>query len=208
MINFSLFKTENKLAVEFELVSSLELENIEIPARKISSRYCTWIYRGFGCRYGYNKTQAKHDRPIGTSDDVTFVTGAGSTFRLNSDLIPNDGSKANSHDEKTTVNACIDDKGLWDTGGAYVQGDYVFKFSDRVSEGQGLTSNYYQQHPVYYICKSGHTSASGAPPEKKPDLWIKDECSKKLFGCRLRYANEDFGGINNNKDLPLSLIHI
>lgn len=194
--------TENKLAVEFELVSSLELENIEIPARKISSRYCTWIYRGFGCRYGYNKTQAKHDRPIGTSDDVTFITGAGTSFKLNSDLIPNDGSKANSHDQKTSVDACIDDKGLWDTGVAYVQGDYVFKFSDRVSEGQGLTSNYYQQHPVYYICKSGHTSADGAPPEKKPDLWIKDECSKKLFGCRLRYANEDFGGINNNKDLP------
>lgn len=188
--------SENKLAVEFELVSSLELENIEIPARKISSRYCSWIYRGFGCRYGYNKTTAKADRPIGTADDNTFVTGAGTSFKLNGDLIPG------THPTKTSVDACIDDKGLWSTGVAYVQGDYIFKLSDRVSEGQGLTSNYYQQHPIYYICKSGHTSVNGQTPEKRPDLWIKDECSKKLFGCRLRFANDDFGGVNNNKDLP------
>ena len=188
--------SENKLSVEFELVSSLELENIEIPARKISARYCSWIYRGFGCRYGYNKTTAKADRPIGTADDNTFVTGAGTSFKLNSNLIPG------THATKTSVDACIDDKGLWDTGVAYVQGDYIFKLSDRVSEGQGLTSNYYQQHPVYYICKSGHTSVSGQTPEKRPDLWIKDECSKKLFGCRLRFANDDFGGVNDNKDLP------
>lgn len=189
--------SENKLSVEFELVSSLELENIEIPARKISSRYCTWIYRGFGCRYGYNKTVEKHDRPIATTDDDTFVTGAGTSFNLNANLFTSIYST-----DKASVDDCIDDKGLWDTGVAYTTGDYVFKLSDRVSEGQGLTSNYYQQHPIYYICKSAHTSVNGQTPEKRPDLWIKDACSKKLFGCRLRYANEDFGGINNNKDLP------
>lgn len=198
-------KTENKLAVEFELVSSLELENIEIPARKISARYCSWIYRGFGCRYGYNKTAAKADRPIGTVDDNTFVTGAGTTFRLNSDLIPLAGG--GQHPQQTSVDNCISASGLWQastdqTTVTYNVGDYVFKLSDRISEGQGLTSNYYQQHPVYYICKSGHNSVSGQTPEKRPDLWIKDECSKKLFGCRLRFANDDFGGVNNNKDLP------
>ena len=119
--------SENKLAVEFELVSSLELENIEIPARKISSRYCSWIYRGFGCRYGYNTSQAKHDRPIGTADDTTFVTGAGTTFRLNSDLIPG------SHVLQTSVDNCIDNKGLWETGVSYSVGDYIFKLSDDVN---------------------------------------------------------------------------
>ena len=197
---------ENKLVVEFELVSSLELENIEIPARKISSRYCSWIYRGFGCRYGYNETVTGADRPIGTATDETFVTGSNGVFRLNSNLIP----RANNaqHPQKANVSTsgsnagCMNAKGLWDTGTAYVQGDYVFKYSDRVSEGQGLTSNYYQQHPVYYVCKSAHTSATTTPPEKSPSLWIKDECSKKLFGCKLRFANDDFGTVNNNKDLP------
>ena len=192
---------ENKLMVEFELVSSLELENIEIPARKISSRYCSWIYRGFGCRYRYNETTAGADRPIGTANDQTFVTGSynssnpNNSFKFNSDLI-------NSNTSASSVDGLLDSKGLWETGTSYAIGDYVFKYSDRVSEGQGLTSNYYQQHPVYYVCKSAHTSATTTPPEKSPSLWIKDECSKKLFGCKLRFANDDFGGVNNNKDLP------
>ena len=186
---------ENKLAVEFELVSSLELENIEIPARKISARYCSWIYRGFGCRYGYNKTQPGHDRPIGTANDESFVTGAGTNFSLNGNLFPTTASS-------TSVDTLITPEGLWEADKSYEVADYIFTLSDRVSEGQGLTSNYYQQHPVYYICKSAHTSAAGARPETRPDLWIKDECSKKLFGCRLRFANDDLGGINNNKDLP------
>lgn len=189
--------SENKMSVEFELVSSLELENVEIPARKISSRYCPFIYRGYGCRYGYNKTGAKEDRPIATVNDATFVTGAGTAFNLNANLFPSIYSSS-----KTSVDACISNSGLWDSGNTYTTGDYVFYYSDRVHLGQGLTANYYQQHPVYYICKSGHTSTSGQNPDTRPDLWIKDGCSKKLFGCKLRFANDDFGGINNNKDLP------
>lgn len=189
--------SENKMFVEFEMVSSLELENIELPARKISSRYCPWIYRGYGCRYGYNKTGVFEDRPIASVNDLTFVTGAGSSFNLNANLFPSIYAS-----NKTSVNACISSEGLWQAQTAYTTGDYVFYYSDRVNQGQGLTANYYQQHPVYYICKSGHTSISGQNPDSRPDLWIKDGCSKKLFGCKLRFANDDFGGVNDNKTLP------
>ena len=63
-------------------------------------------------------------------------------------------------------------------------------------------ANYYQQHPVYYVCKSGHSATEAQSPNKRTDLWIKDACSKKLFGCKLRFANEEWGGVNNNKNLP------
>jgi len=43
---------ENKYFVEFELVSPLELEDIQIPARVMIANYCTWQYRGDGCFYG------------------------------------------------------------------------------------------------------------------------------------------------------------
>lgn len=43
---------ENKYFVEFELVSPLELEDIQIPARVMVANYCTWQYRGDGCFYG------------------------------------------------------------------------------------------------------------------------------------------------------------
>ena len=43
---------ENKYLVEFELVSPLELEDIQIPARVMIANYCPWQYRGDGCFYG------------------------------------------------------------------------------------------------------------------------------------------------------------
>jgi lambda family phage minor tail protein L len=42
---------ENKVFVEFELTSPLDLENFEINSRLIMSRYCSWYYRGNGCNY-------------------------------------------------------------------------------------------------------------------------------------------------------------
>ena len=110
---------------------------------------------------------------------------------------------------ESSVDALLTPKGLWSgnktAGGddrTYTTGDYVFTYSNRVLSGQGLTANYYQQHPVYYVCKSGHSATEAQSPNKRTDLWIKDACSKKLFGCKLRFANEEWGGVNNNKNLP------
>jgi lambda family phage minor tail protein L len=56
---------ENKVYVEFELTSPLDLENFEITNRRILAKYCYWTYRGCGCNYfgppiekedGYNFT--------------------------------------------------------------------------------------------------------------------------------------------------------
>lgn len=200
---------ENKLSVEFELVSSLELENVEIPNRKITSRYCPFIYRGYGCRYGYNSKQDKHDRPVATVNDQLFITGAGTTYGINRELFNPHSNLTVSNFEDSSVDNIITAKGLWSgnqtDGGddrTYNTGDYVFTYSNRVLSGQGLTANYYQQHPVYYICKSGHTARASEPPNKRTDLWIKDACSKKLFACKLRFANDDWGGVNANKNLP------
>lgn len=43
---------ENKFFVEFELISPLELEDVQVPARTMIANYCTWTYRGGGCLYG------------------------------------------------------------------------------------------------------------------------------------------------------------
>ena len=42
---------ENKSLVEFELATSLELDNIKIPNRVGLCRFCYWSYRGYGCHY-------------------------------------------------------------------------------------------------------------------------------------------------------------
>ena len=43
---------ENKYYVEWELISPLELEEVQIPARIMIADYCPWQYRGGGCGYG------------------------------------------------------------------------------------------------------------------------------------------------------------
>lgn len=193
--------TENKLLVELELVSSLELENVNIPARTISSRYCSWVYRGLGCRYGKdtNVVGDNQDRPIGNVDDNLFVVKSGANYRLNKDIFPIDKIGANIDDVLTA-------SGLWKTGTSYSVGDYVFRLSERANLSQGLTANFYQNHPVYYVCKSGHTSNESNKPEKQSDLWEKDICSKKLGGCKLRFNNDEYSSdanqINSDKDLP------
>jgi len=42
---------ENKIFVEFELTSPLDLDNFELNHRRIMGKYCYWQYRGEGCRY-------------------------------------------------------------------------------------------------------------------------------------------------------------
>jgi lambda family phage minor tail protein L len=42
---------ENKVFIELELTSPLDLENFEVNNRLIMSRYCSWHYRGNGCNY-------------------------------------------------------------------------------------------------------------------------------------------------------------
>jgi lambda family phage minor tail protein L len=192
---------ENKLVVEFELVSSLELENVKLPSRTIASRYCSWVYRGFGCRYGSTSELIgdSKDRPVSDANDNLMVTGSFDNWALNSGIFP-------IQKTGTTIDNVLEPSGLWETGKSYGVGDYIFRLSDRVTSSQGLTANYYQQHPVYYVCKSGHLSTDNTRPELRGDLWIKDSCSKKLGGCLQRYNNEDWGtdlnGINTNKDLP------
>lgn len=42
---------ESRALVEFELASPLELENVNFPKRTVMARYCSFHYRGNGCRY-------------------------------------------------------------------------------------------------------------------------------------------------------------
>ena len=201
---------ENKIAVEFELASSLELENVNIPAREVSARYCNWIYRGYGCRYGYRSSSLTDgkDRPVSNIRDALFVVADGaSTFKLNPDIFPNPKTgKDDIHASNTDgSDGVLVNKGRWEPTRAYAVGDYIFTVSDRVRNAQGFTANYFQNHPVYYVCKEAHTSSDTIKPENRDDLWVKDECSKKIGACKLRYDNEEYAGedlINSYQSLP------
>lgn len=55
---------ENKFYIEFELSNAFDLENVTIPKRKVINNFCSWKYRGEGCKY--------EGDPVADSNNVKF----------------------------------------------------------------------------------------------------------------------------------------
>jgi len=47
----NLKKSENKELVELELATKIDVQNISIPARKVTNDTCSWSYKCYGCNY-------------------------------------------------------------------------------------------------------------------------------------------------------------
>ena len=58
---------ENKVFIELELTSPLDLENFEVNNRLIMARYCSWHYRGNGCNY--------NGIPLATEEGDSLIVG-------------------------------------------------------------------------------------------------------------------------------------
>lgn len=115
---------ENKLFVELELVSSLELENNSIPSREVAARYCPWVYRGQGCKYGSasqniigNNTSDGADRPVSDVNENLFVVQDGATtWKLNPDIFDtgdNYKSGKNNIFNQSYAYGILRNRGLW-----------------------------------------------------------------------------------------------
>lgn len=61
--------SENKAVVEFELGSPLELDNVNFPKRIVMSRYCSFHYRGNGCRYMGPPVADENDLKLSVATD-------------------------------------------------------------------------------------------------------------------------------------------
>jgi lambda family phage minor tail protein L len=66
---------ENKVFIELELTSPLDLENFEVNNRLVMARYCAWNYRGNGCNY--------KGIPIATEDGENLTIGNPSDWFTN-----------------------------------------------------------------------------------------------------------------------------
>jgi len=199
--------SENKMFVELELVSSLELENVYVPSRTIGSNYCPFLYRGQGCLYGYDSqtTGDGLDRPISTIRNENFVVQSGQTYgdwHLNPTIFPTDKTGDAIFYDGVNDGVLVN-KGKWKTGVSYEVGDYVYTQSNKLELGQAVNS-YYDAFPVYYVCKKDH-QADGhvAHPKIRGDAWIKDACSKSIHACKARFYNEDYSdGVNQKDHIP------
>ena len=165
--------TETKELVEFELSTVFELDNVYIPNRNVYSRYCTWIYRGHGCRYA--------GKPKTTSNSQPFTDSSGATVTPSTN------------------------KGLWKSGSTYSKGDYVFvqieNFVIRKEDETDLSAPA-KRLKTFYVCVANSVSGNeNFPPISKN--WQKDECSKKVSDCKLRFAAQlRFGGYPGTHAYP------
>lgn len=77
---------ENKVFVEFELTSPLDLENFEVNNRRIVGKYCYWKYRGQGCQYDGGPIQKDDGQPFKDIYEKQIpITGLSSNHREYSD---------------------------------------------------------------------------------------------------------------------------
>ena len=173
--------SENKQHIEFELVSALELEGAQVPARILMASYCPWKYRcGVGCKYAGLPIRDTKNNDI-TSDINLF---------------------SSSLSEQLT-------NGTWDIQEwtSYGAGEQGGSSSDVKGYNDGeviqiLPKRGVDPAPMVFICIKTHYIASDYHPMLSSDFWVQDECSRDIDGCRARFGDSNIYNKSKNKGLP------
>ena len=127
---------ENKKTLEFELLSILDLENLKLPGRLVSSNSCPWQYRGEGCCYEYyeRRNTAVHGEVWESSlpDEAPPIANQFNEFLV--DIVSG---------------VPFTDRGEYDKNIKYNSGDFVFITQNNI--------NY------YFVCNGSNVTVS--PPD-------------------------------------------
>ena len=151
---------ENRQYIEFELVSSLELEDSPVPARIVLSDYCGWTYRcNVGCNY--------QGLPIETIEgqDLTTHVSPGTYPRKAQD---------------------VPEWNRYGPGGSK-QSPTGYKLGDVVKVIGKSSIDAYKKIPQVFVCMKNHVNASTHHPFFDKEYWLKDECQKNLNACKKRF---------------------
>jgi lambda family phage minor tail protein L len=153
---------ENKQMLQFELISPFDLQSLETATRAIYGRYCYWQYRGIGCGYQGDLVCQENDKD--------FLK------------IPTQRIKINSASFKNgSFEAAIKDY-LWLEDKNYSSGDIVYI--------NNIDFNGFKDPPrTWFVCIASHFSSRFLNPNKSPDLWQKDGCSKTINACKKRFQS-------------------
>lgn len=180
---------EDRLLVEFELGSGLDLDGVRFPARQVVSTYCQHVYRGAGCRFAGNYTVAGTNNTTApgilrfrnywdqtetyTRDDsVLFNTGSEEGLYI---CIITQGTSISGADASPLVSAS------WQRAQRF-RGEFVPTVSNYLTNDVVYVNNGVGRQ--YYIAIRS-VPISVRPPNKL--FWHFDECGKSLNHCRWRW---------------------
>jgi len=179
--------SENKVIIQYQLSSVLDLEGVKIPKRTIISDRCNWQYRGPGCWYQHQEKGEELNNSIPvlqkaelTQTEITLPTRA-------RPVATDKNEKITSILGNNFLFGQDNDQGQWYKSKSYTRGDYTYILKDKIK--------------YYFVAKGGTLAQSNSPSEddlKDPVpidtpppntiYWIADQCSKSLNGCRLRWG--------------------
>lgn len=156
---------ENDQIVEFELVSLLELQNANIPARTMYSNYCSWQYRSeIGCGY--------KGKPVSDQKNKRFVP-SGYSGQMVGEEVYFDNIDGDFGGSPT---------GDWTRNQVYNKGDVV-KIEPLDPDREIYPVN-------IYVCLNDNTRSN---PIRDTENWRLDDCDKTICGCRLRFGDQATG---------------
>lgn len=156
---------ENKVFVEFELTTPLDLENFEVTNRNILAKYCYWGYRGRGCNYA--------GKPIEMENGSPFLDASGNTVTPE---IPTGPFLTNSDYQWSNT------KSYQKSGIAYLENPRI-----TINKNPNDENSYSGPLRTWYVSITGGNINNH--PESNPTYWLKDGCSKKIDSCKKRFIS-------------------
>lgn len=210
--------SENKLLVEFECSTSLDVDGLKLPRRVVSSGFCHWAYRSASC--GFAGQHFVADRNDLTYSGVTPFQKYRGEYLADVTYQPGECTSLSFSDRTEYYYniATTAITGLSPTQSAYWVKAQTFRGQWRATDDQGEDVTYYANDSVYITGAGGLpyyfllvvprvSGEYGKPPNTL--YWKPDQCSKLLSGCRLRHdpltQNNPlpFGGFPGTSRVPL-----
>lgn len=174
---------EDDNIVEFELVSLLELQNANIPARTVYSNNCNWRYRSdIGCGY--------KGKPICDAKNKRFVPSGYNQYMVGEEVYFSGEFQQQEFASRQEDGTYPD----WEISKKYSKGDVV-KIVPMDTDSS--------LNPIdIYVCKNDDVESN---PIYDRENWVLDDCDRSLCGCKLRFSDEATGAggakrISHNSD--------
>tara|TARA_R110000772_G_scaffold6781_7_gene23666 strand:- start:2216 stop:4645 length:2430 start_codon:yes stop_codon:yes gene_type:complete len=192
-------RQENKVFVELELTSPLDIESRDLTNRKILAKYCPWNYRGSGCDYRGTPTQREDGKPFTFGKDVWKGSKSNPLNNVSNDVMKEPwlgNRKIATQEDRSFLGMenygedfiFSNSKDLYDSQKKYQPGHVVYIVNDRVRIQDVRNPNIFRSSLTYFVCRK--TAGAGVDPRDNPEFWDKDGCGKKLNQCKERFAKK------------------
>lgn len=178
---------ENRMIVEFELGTGLDLDGINFPRLKVQSSYCSATYRGEGCRFAgqYAVANPSADLMVGGSEKFRGQWTPNAVYSVG-DLTYSDGGVYSCIQQATGIPQRPSNASYW-TRVQLSQGEYNSANSYATGDVVFITIN----GSVHYFLASRAVPVGVSPPNAV--YWSADSCAKSLVHCRMRFDPQRVG---------------